>query len=92
MEQNRSDALEALARTRWRVAIALTAAMLVAYFGFILLVAFDKPLMGRLVMPGLSLGILLGVLVILTAWVLTGIYILWANGTYDRALHQYKQR
>lgn len=92
MEQNRSDALEALARTRWRVAIALTAAMLVAYFGFILLVAFDKPLMGRPVMPGLSLGILLGVLVILAAWVLTGIYILWANGKYDRALHQYKQR
>lgn len=92
MEKNRSDALEALARTRWRVAIALTAAMLVAYFGFILLVAFDKPLMGRPVMPGLSLGILLGVLVILTAWVLTGIYILWANGKYDRALHQYKQR
>ena len=92
MQQSQVDALEALARTRWRVAIALTAAMLVAYFGFILLVAFDKPLMGKPVAPGLSLGILLGVLVILVAWVLTGIYIVWANGKYDRALHQYKQR
>jgi uncharacterized membrane protein (DUF485 family) len=92
MQQSQSDALEALARTRWRVAIGLTAAMLVAYFGFILLVAFNKPLMGRPVTQGLSLGILLGVLVILVAWVLTGIYIFWANGKYDRALHQYKQR
>ncbi len=92
MQQSQSDALEALARTRWRVAIGLTAAMLVAYFGFILLVAFNKPLMGRPVTQGLSLGILLGVLVILVAWVLTGIYIFWANGKYDRALHHYKQR
>ena len=92
MKKEQTDALEALARTRWRVSIALTLAMLVAYFGFILLVAFNKPLMGRPVTEGLSLGILLGVLVILVAWVLTGIYIVWANGKYDRALHQYKQR
>ena len=39
-----------------------------------------------------SIGILLGVLVIFAAWILTGIYIVWANGTYDRALHQYRDR
>ena len=41
------DALEALAARRWRVAAVLTAATLVSYFGFILLVAFNKPLMGQ---------------------------------------------
>jgi uncharacterized membrane protein (DUF485 family) len=82
------DALEALAARRWRVAAALTAGTLFAYFGFILMVAFDKPLMGRLLTPGLSIGILLGALVILTAWGLTGIYRVWANNTYDRELHR----
>ncbi|WP_342375843.1 DUF485 domain-containing protein [Myxococcus stipitatus] len=86
-EPSRNDALEALASSRWRVAAALTVATLVAYFGFILLVAFNKPLMGQQLIPGLSVGIVLGALVIVTAWALTGIYMLWANGRYDRALN-----
>src|SRR5262245_1314805 len=62
--------LAALSAARWRIAILLTLAMMAVYFGFILLVAFNKPLLGRLIAPGLSLGVLLGVLVIITAWIL----------------------
>ncbi len=76
-------ALQALASAQWRLALVLTAAMMAVYFGFILLVAFAKPLLGRLVVPGLSLGTLLGALVIVTAWVLIWIYVRWANGHYD---------
>ena len=36
--------------------------MTVIYVGFILLIAFNKPLLGTVLVPGLSLGILLGVL------------------------------
>jgi len=79
---------EALVASRWRVAAALTACTLVSYFGFILLVAFDKPLMGQQLVPGLSVGILLGALVILAAWGLTGIYVVWANTRYDKALEK----
>ena len=78
--------LESVSAARWRIAVSLTIAMMVAYFGFILLVAFDKPLMGRILAPGLSLGILLGALVIVFAWVLTWYYIRWANSHYDSAL------
>lgn len=85
------DALEALAAKRWRIAAALTAATLVAYFGFILLVAFNKPLMGHQIVPGLSVGILLGAIVIAVSWGLTGLYILWANRTYDRELHKLRR-
>ena len=60
--------------------------MMVVYFGFILLVAFNKPLLGTLVTEGLSLGMLLGVLVILVAWLLTWFYIRWANTHYDASL------
>lgn len=78
--------LQDLARRRWRIAIALTLAMIAIYFGFILLVAYNKPLLGRLLMPGLSLGVLLGALVIVLSWILTWIYVRWANTHYDRAL------
>ncbi|GEN06331.1 DUF485 domain-containing protein [Myxococcus sp. K38C18041901] len=83
--------MERLAAARWRVAAVLTVATLVAYFGFILLVAFNKPLMGQQLVPGLSVGILLGALVIVTAWALTGIYMIWANGKYDRALRELRR-
>lgn len=78
--------LESVSAARWRIAIGLTIAMMVAYFGFILLIAFNKPLMGRILAPGLSLGMLLGALVIVFAWVLTWFYIRWANTHYDAAL------
>ena len=83
MDEDRSRALETLAARRWRVSLLLTAAMLATYFGFVLLVAYDKPLLGQTVTPGLSLGILLGAVVILVAWALTGVYVRWANRVYD---------
>jgi uncharacterized membrane protein (DUF485 family) len=75
--------LSALARARWRVAITLTIAMTAVYFGFIALIAYDKPLLGTLLAPGLTLGMLLGVVVILASWLLTWIYMHWANRHYD---------
>ena len=82
-----SDArLHALAAKRWRIAIWLSVFMLVAYYGFILLVAFNKPLLGTVLTTGLTLGILLGALVIAFAWILTFVYVGWANGSYDREL------
>ncbi|HKG92274.1 MAG TPA: DUF485 domain-containing protein [Gemmatimonadaceae bacterium] len=77
------DRLRRLAATRWRIAILLTLAMVAIYFGFIALIAYDKTLMGSLVTPGLSLGILLGALVIVVSWVLTWVYVRWANAKYD---------
>lgn len=77
---------------RWRVAISLTVAMMVLYFGFILLVAYDKPLLTRQIVPGLSLGILLGALVIAAAWILIGIYVRWANTHYDTAIDALRER
>jgi uncharacterized membrane protein (DUF485 family) len=80
------SSIEAVAAARWRIALSLTIAMMVVYFGFILLVAFNKPLLGTLVADGLSLGMLLGALVIGAAWVLIWIYVRWANTHYDAAL------
>lgn len=84
--------VEALAARRWRLAAVLTAVLCAVYFGFVLLAAFAKPLMGQLVTRGLSLGIVLGALVIVTAWMLTGIYVWWANSRYDAAIADLKTR
>jgi uncharacterized membrane protein (DUF485 family) len=78
--------LRALAAARLRVALGLTAAVVVVYFGFIGAVAFARPALARLVAPGLSVGILLGAFVIVAAWLLTWAYVRWANTRYDPAL------
>lgn len=80
------ERLRALAARRWRVALTLTAAMIVIYFGFIALIAYDRPVLATLLAPGLTLGILLGALVIVVSWVLTYGYVRWANTYYDAEL------
>lgn len=76
-------ALEAVARKRLRMALSLTGAMLVVYFGFILLIAFGKDFMSNRIADGLSVGMALGVLVILSTWALTWVYVSWANRVYE---------
>lgn len=86
--QDREERLRRVAARRDRIAAALTAAMVLVYFGFILLIAFNKPLMGTLLLPGLSVGVLLGALVIVVSWLLTWIYVRWANAHYDAEIRE----
>ena len=88
---DRDAALARLAKARARVAGALTAVLFLVYFGFILLIAYGKPLLATRVRPGLSLGILLGALVIVVSWLLTLIYVRWANRHYDAALDELRE-
>ncbi len=81
--RDHKQALEDLAAAQWRLALSLTAAMMAIYFGFVLLVAWAKPFLGRLLRPGLSVGTLLGALVIVSAWLLIWVYVRWANSHYD---------
>lgn len=91
MREDRQKALEALAAQRWRIALQLTFAMMIIYFGFILLVAYAKKGMGTQLVPGLSWGILLGILVIVATWVLNWVYVRWANHYYDEAIEQLRR-
>ena len=83
---DREERLRRLAAQRWRIAASLTLVVIVVYFGFIALVAFNKPLLASPVTEGLSLGILLGAFVIVISWLLTWFYVRWANAHYDTAL------
>lgn len=73
-----------LVRTRSVFAWTLAAVMLITYLSFILAVAFAPDLMAVKLGGGVaSLGILLGLLVILAAFLLTGIYVQRANTRFD---------
>lgn len=73
-----------LVRKRTGFARVLTIAMLMIYFGFVLLVAFNKPLLATPIGAGVTtIGIPLGVIVIVSAFILTGIYVRRANGEFD---------
>ncbi|KQP24587.1 hypothetical protein ASF27_10835 [Methylobacterium sp. Leaf102] len=73
-----------LVHERTRFGWTLTAIMLLIYFGFIGLIAFDKALLAVKIGGGTaSLGLVLGVTVIVLAFILTGIYVQRANGRYD---------
>jgi uncharacterized membrane protein (DUF485 family) len=87
----RDARLARLAAARTRIAGVLTAAVVVVYFGFILLIAYAKPLLATQLWPGLSLGILLGALVIVVSWLSTLVYVRWANRRYDAALDELRK-
>jgi uncharacterized membrane protein (DUF485 family) len=79
-------AVRAVSRRRWIVAASLTAMMVFIYFGFVGLVAYRPELLATVLAEGLTLGIVLGALVIVAAWLLTLTYVWWANRHYDPAL------
>ena len=78
-----------LVTQRRSLGLWLSAAMCVIYFGFILLVAFAPGFLGTSLAGGVTtIGIPLGLLVILAAFALTGFYVRRANGTYDSLTQQ----
>ena len=77
---------------KWTVSLILASIMLFAYFGFILLIAFNNELLATKISKGVTLGIPVGLGIILLAWALTGIYVRWANKHYDNKVEELKKK
>nr|WP_314268218.1 DUF485 domain-containing protein [uncultured Moellerella sp.] len=75
-----------LVRKRSRFSWTLSIITLVLYVSFIFLIAFDPSWLGTPISEGsyITRGIPIGVGLIIISFVLTGIYVLRANGEYDR--------
>jgi uncharacterized membrane protein (DUF485 family) len=72
-------------RFGWLLAIL----MLIVYYGFILLVAFDKPFLAQRLGAGVTtIGMPIGFGVIVFTIVITGIYVRRANSEYDALAEQ----
>jgi uncharacterized membrane protein (DUF485 family) len=67
------------------ISIVLTILELVLYFGFIALIAYNKPFLAQKMSAdgAATIGIPIAVGTILLSWVFTGVYIWWANTKYD---------
>lgn len=74
-----------LRRKRTVFGWTLTVAMLFVYFGYIALIAFNKPFLAQPIGTGVTtLGIPIGMGVIVFTILITGIYVRRANSEYDR--------
>jgi len=74
-----------LRRKRNSFGWVLTIIMMVVYYGYIALIAFNKPFLAQPIGGGVTtLGIPIGMFVIVFTIVITGIYVRRANGEYDR--------
>jgi uncharacterized membrane protein (DUF485 family) len=78
-----------LVRRRSSLGWMLSLIMLVIYFGFILLVAYAPKFLGTPIGTGVTtIGIPIGLSVIVTAFLLTGIYVRKANSSYDTLIRK----
>lgn len=83
-----TEKFQRLVISKWKVSLSLTAIMMTAYFGFILVLAYAPHILSMKIGEHMTLGIPLGIAVIVLAFVLTGIYVFWANSSYDRKVEE----
>ncbi len=75
-----------LVARRGRFAALLSAIVLVGYYGFMMVVAFNPGLLHRPLAEGsvLTVGMPVGAAIIIVSWILTGLYVRRANSDFDR--------
>lgn len=78
-----SHAFRQLVAHRWRFSLVLTALLFVLYYGYILLIALNKAFLSQRIGDATTIGIPIGAAVILGSWVLTALYVVWANRSHD---------
>jgi uncharacterized membrane protein (DUF485 family) len=72
-----------LERRRNSLGVRLSLIMLVIYYGYIALLAFAKPFLGIIIGGVVTLAFPIGLFVLVSAIVITGIYVHRANTEFD---------
>jgi len=85
-----SDRFKRLVRLRWTVSLTLLTLLFILYYGYIFVVAEGKDFLIQKVGVHTNYGIIFGVGTIIGAWVLTIIYVVWANTVYDKEVKSLK--
>ena len=80
-----------IVRRKNTIAGVLTALTLLVYFGYMGLIAFHPAALAARV-GAATLGIPLGIGVILMSWLITGLYVRWANSTYDAMVERVRAK
>jgi len=78
-----SSEFKSLVTKRAKISILLSILLFFSYYGFVLLIGFNKEFLAQKIGETTTLGIPMAVAVIIASWVLTVIYVIWANAIYD---------
>lgn len=79
-----SPEFKQLISTRWTIALILTFLVFITYYGFVLLAGVSKATLAYKIGEVTTLGIPIAVGVIVVSFILTLIYVFWANEKYDK--------
>ena len=74
------------------MSLVLSALLFLLYYGYIVLIATNRALLSKTIGTTTTVGIPLGAAVIVGAWALTGVYVLWANKHYDPEADRLRRR
>ena len=78
---------------RMSIAWTLTVLELALFYGFVYLVSYNKPFLATKMSGSVTtIGIPIAVATIFFSWILTGIYVFWANSTYDGLVKKVKDK
>jgi uncharacterized membrane protein (DUF485 family) len=81
-----------LVARRWRVSGILLLLLFAAYYGYVVVIGSRPEVMALRIGEFTTLGIPIGVGVIAFAFVLTAVYVAWANSRYDPEVERLKGR
>jgi len=88
----KSNEFRKLVKSKNATSFFLTVAELIVYFGFIFLIAYNKEFLSQKIYGPVTIGIPIGISVIVISWIFTGIYVVWANKKYDQKVAEIKEK
>ena len=86
-----SQEFQELFHKRKILSFFLTFLIVGIYVIYILIDAFDRQALAIKIFGGITLGIYLGIGVIIIGWITTGVYVWWANNKYDACINQVRK-
>jgi len=85
-----SPAFKKLVGQRMTASIIGLVLLFITYYGYVVLIGASPATLAQKIGEYTTLGIPIGVAVIVIAFVLTALYVVWANGSYDPEVQRLK--
>lgn len=88
----RDPDFQSLARRKNRISLVLMLVTMSAFYGFVYLLGWHSDWLAQSWSGSINRGIPLGIGVIVLCWILTGLYVRWANSQYDAMVARIKTK
>ncbi|PLX69439.1 MAG: DUF485 domain-containing protein [Denitrovibrio sp.] len=86
-----SERFKNLIKRRWRFSYSMLAVLFFVYYGYVFTISLNKEFVAQRVGSHATVGIVMFLGVIFSAWLLTIIYVVWANKVYDKEVEEIKK-